>query len=142
MRRKARDEEAMAASDDIRLLETTADTDQRNALALRLAQAGTPGLEAVLVRLIQRPDLADKRGPLIHALGFLDCSDHVALLVELVASGGYEAAHEALQALETVDEADAEDVEKARDILDLARSVANLEPWRETLLDELAELFD
>lgn len=132
----------MASSDDLRLLETIAETDQRNALALRLAEARTPGLDLVLVRLIQRPDLADKRGTLVHALGFLDCSDHVALLVELVASGGYEVAHEALQALETVDEADSEVVERAREILDRARAVANVETWRATLLDELAELFD
>lgn len=132
----------MASSDDLRLLETITDADQRNALALRLAQAATPGLDAVLVKLIQRPDLADKRAPLVHALSFIDCSDHVALLVELVASGGFEAAHEALQALETVDEAEADDVEQARAILDRARSVANLEGWREALLEELAELFD
>ncbi|OYX05948.1 MAG: hypothetical protein B7Z12_02095 [Caulobacter vibrioides] len=132
----------MASSDDLRQLETIADADQRNALALRLAQAGTPGLDAVLAKLIQRPDLADKRAPLVHAMSFVDCSNHVALLVELVASGGSPVAHEALQALETVDEADADDVEKARAILDRARSVANLESWRETLLEELAELFD
>jgi hypothetical protein len=132
----------MAASDDLRQLEATSDPEQRQALALRLAQAGTPGLALVLVKLIQRPDLADSRAPLVHALSFVDCSDHVALLVELVASGGFAVAHEALQALETVDEADAEDVEQARAILDRARSVANLEGWRETLLEELAELFD
>ncbi|MCY1648554.1 hypothetical protein OVA11_16215 [Caulobacter sp. SL161] len=132
----------MASSDDLRQLETITDAEQRNALALRLAQAGTPGLDAVLVKLIQRPDLADKRARLVHALSFVDCSDHVALLVELVASGGYEVAHEALQALETVDEADADEVEKARGVLDRARSVANLEGWREALLEELAELFD
>lgn len=132
----------MAASDDLRRLETIPDAETRNALAMRLAQAGTPGLDAVLVRLIQRPDLADKRAPLIHALSFVDCSDHVALLIELVASGGRESAHEALQALETVDEADSEEVERARAILDRARNVANLETWREALLDELADLFD
>ena len=132
----------MAASDDIRLLETTADADQRNALALRLAEAGTPGLDAVLVQLIQRPDLADKRGTLVHALGYLDCSDHIALLVELVAAGNFEVAHEALQALETIDEADEDEVERAVAVLKRAKGVANLEPWREGLLDELAEMFD
>jgi hypothetical protein len=132
----------MAASDDLRTLQTTADDATRNALALRLAEAGAQGLEPVLVALIQRPDLADKRGTLVHALGYLDCSDHLALLVELVASGNFEVAHEALQALETIDEADADDVEAAQGILDRARAVANVEPWREGLLDELAEMFD
>lgn len=132
----------MASSDDLKTLEAVTDADTRNALALRLAEAATPGLEPVLVRLIQRPDLADNRGDLIHALGYLDCSDHVALLVELVASGNFEAAHEALQALETVEEADAEEVERARAILERVRSVANVEPWRAGLLDELSEMFD
>lgn len=132
----------MAASDDLHTLQTTADDATRNALALRLAEAGAQGLEPVLVALIQRPDLADKRGTLVHALGYLDCSDHLALLVELVASGNFEVAHEALQALETIDEADADDVKAAQDILDRARGVANVEPWREGLLDELAEMFD
>jgi len=132
----------MSASDDLRQLETLTDADQRNALALRLAEAGTPGLEAVLVRLIQRPDLADKRGTLVHALGYLDCSEHIALLADLVAAGNFEVAHEALQALETVDEADEDEVERALAVLKRAQGVANLEPWREGLLDELSEMFD
>lgn len=132
----------MPASDDLHALQTLADDAARDALALRLAEAGTQGLEPVLVALIQRPDLADRRGGLIRALGYLDCSDHLVLLVELVASGGYEAAHEALQALETIDEADADDVDRAQGILDRARSVANVEPWRVGLLDELSEMFD
>lgn len=132
----------MSASDDLRTLETTADDAERDAMALHLAEVGVQGLEPVLLALIQRPDLAEKRGSLIHALGYLDCSDHLVLLVELVASGNFEAAHEALQALETIDEADADDVESAQAILDRARSVANIEPWRVSLLDELAEMFD
>ncbi|HWT52934.1 MAG TPA: hypothetical protein VN113_12260 [Caulobacter sp.] len=130
----------MTASDDIRLLETIADADQRNAMALRLAEAGTPGLDAALVRLIQRPDLADRRGTLVHALGYLDCSDHIALLTELVTAGNFEVAHEALQALETVDEADEDEAECALAILKRARGVANLESWRESLLEELTEM--
>lgn len=132
----------MTASADLRTLETTTDDAERDALALHLAEIGAPGLEPVLLALIQRPDLADKRGSLIHALGYLDCSDHLVLLVELVASGNFEAAHEALQALETVDEADADDVERAQVILDRARGVANIEPWRISLVEELSEMFD
>jgi hypothetical protein len=119
----------MTTSDDLRTLETTTDDATRDALALHLAEIGAQ-------------DLADKRGSLIHALGYLDCSNHLVLLVELVASGNFEAAHEALQALETIDEADADDVERAQAILDRARGVANIEPWRTSLLDELSEMFD
>lgn len=132
----------MTASDDLRTLETTDDDAVRDALALHLAETGAQGVEPVLLALIQRPDLAEKRGSLIHALGYLDCSDHLVLLVELVASGNFEAAHEALQVLETIDEADADDVERAQAILDRARSIANIEPWRISLVEELAEMFD
>lgn len=132
----------MSSSNDLLTLQTTDDEATRDGLALHLAETGVQGVEPVLVALIQRPDLADKRGNLVRALGYLDCSDHLVLLVELVASGNFEAAHEALQALETVDEADAEDVEAAQAILDRARGVANIEPWRIALLAELSEMFD
>ncbi|MGH1560041.1 hypothetical protein ACRAWD_25030 [Caulobacter segnis] len=132
----------MSAADDLRTLETTADDAQRNSLALSLAEARTPGLDAVLVRLIQRPDLADKRGTLVHALGYLDCSDHVGLLVELVLTAGFEVAHEALQALETVEEADGEDIENAFDRFQAVHAQPDLPAWRRELLEDLAEMFD
>ncbi|WP_184717703.1 hypothetical protein [Caulobacter sp.] len=132
----------MAASDDLHALETLADDTDRDDLALKLAEAGTPGLDAVLERLIRRPDLADKRARLVHALGQLDCSEHLPLLAELVATGDAEVAHEALQALETVEEADGEQVEAAVAVLDRARGAANLEIWRIALLEEAADMFE
>lgn len=132
----------MPAAEDLRTLETTADDAQRNSLALNLAEQKTPGLDAVLVRLIQRPDLADKRGTLVHALGYLDCSDHVGLLVGLVLTGGFEIAHEALQALETVEEADGEDIEEAFDLFQKVQADPNLLPWRRELIEDLGQMFD
>lgn len=132
----------MSAADDLRTLETTADAAERNTLALRHAEAKTPGLDTVLVRLIQRPDLADKRGTLVHALGYLDCSDHVGLLVELVLTAEFEVAHEALQALETVEEADGEDIEQAFDRFQAAHAQPDLPAWRKELLEDLSEMFD
>lgn len=132
----------MSATDDLRTLETTADAAKRSNLALSLAEAGTPGLDAVLVRMIQRPDLADKRAPLVHALGYLDCSDHVGLLVELVLTAEFETAHEALQALETVEEADGEDIENAFDRFQAVHAQKDLPSWRRDLLEDLSEMFD
>ena len=132
----------MSVADDLRTLETTADDAQRNSLALSLAEQKTPGLGAVLVRLIQRPDLADKRGTLVHALGYLDCSNHVGLLIGLVLTGDFEVANEALQALETVEEADGEDIDEAFDLLQKVQADPALPPWRKELIEDLAEMFD
>lgn len=132
----------MSAAEHLRTLETTADDAQRNGLALSLAEEKTPGLDAVLVRLIQRPDLVEKRGALVHALGYLDCSNHVGLLVRLVLTGGFEVAHEALQALETVEEADGDDIEEAFDLFQKVQADPTLPPWRRELIEDLAEMFD
>ncbi len=132
----------MSAANDLRTLETTTDDAQRNSLALSLAEQKTPGLDAVLVRLIQRPELADKRGTLVHALGYLDCSDHVGLLVGLVLTGGFEVAHEALQALETVEEADGDDIDEAFELLQKVQADPALPSWRKELIEDLGEMFD
>jgi len=123
-------------------LESAVDCKTRNALALRLAEVGARGLGEVLVRLIKRPDLANNRGTLVYALSYLDCSDHLDLLVGLVATGNWEVAHEALQALEAIDEADGDDVERAFVALKGARTAEGLEDWRQALLDDLYEMFD
>lgn len=132
----------MSVADDLRKLETTADQAHRNTLALKLAEAKTPGLDAVLARLIKRPELEEKRATLVHALGYLDCSSHVGLLVELVLTASIEVAHEAMQALETVEEADGEDIEDAFDLFQKIQADPSLPPWRRELIEDLAEMFD
>jgi hypothetical protein len=122
-------------------LESSADSKARNALALHLAEAKVPGLEQVLVRLIERPGLSDSRGTLVHALSYFDCSKYLSFLVGLVAAGNWEVAHEALQALETIDEVDAGDVERAFTALKRAQAAQGLEDWRRILLDDLSEMF-
>lgn len=129
------------SADDLHALEACADAVARNALALRLAEARTPGLAEVLVRLIQRPDLVRQRGTLVHALAMLDCAPHVGLLVDLAITGGFEVAHEAVGALEGIEQAKGEAVDEAFARLGEARAAAAVEDWRRDLLDDLRTLF-
>ena len=129
----------MAGPADLEVLETLEDPVARNALALKLGEARTPGLAEVLVRLIQRPDLRDQRGTLVHVLGFYDCSARLPLLVDLVVTGGWEVAHEAFEIIDTLDAVDDEDAEQA---LAQAKAAKPSEDWRRELLDDLLALFD
>jgi hypothetical protein len=122
-------------------LENASDARVRNALALQLAERNAQGLQDVLIRLIKRPDLANSRGTLVHALDLLDCSDHLGLLVDLVVTGNWEVAHEALQILETLDEVDGDDVDLARAALGCAKDVTGPDDWRSDLLEDLSEMF-
>ncbi len=123
-------------------LEAQPDGEARAALALRLAEEGAAGLEAVLADLIGRAAPGPDRAGLIHALGYGDCSDHIDLLAELVATAGRAEAHEALQAIETVDEADPDTARRAAAVLRAARGRPGMEPWRAALLEDLAEILE
>ena len=111
-------------------------------MALRLADARTPGLDVVLARLILRPDLASNRGTLVHALAMLDCAPHVGLLVDLTIEGGFEVAHEAFSALNGVGHVEGSAVREAFARLQAARAAVPAEDWRRDLLDDLADLFE
>lgn len=128
-------------SSELLLLENVADGSARNSLALRLAEAKVPGVDEILVRLIQRPDLADNRGTLVHALSYYDCAPYVTLLVDLVIAGGVEVAHEALEALETIDHIDGDAVDDAFERFERAIAADEIQNWRRPLLDDLAEMF-
>jgi hypothetical protein len=123
-------------------LAETSDASVRNAIALQVADERIVGGDDVLSQLIQRPELANQRGTLVHALGHFDCSGHVMLLVDLVASGNFEVAHEALQALETVEHLEGDDVLRAFERLERVRGHPDLEAWRTNLLDDLTEMFE
>ena len=129
-------------SSELLTLEAAVDGATRNALALRLAESKVAGLDQVLVRLIQRPDLANNRGTLVHALRHYNCAPHLELLADLVATGGFEVAQEALEAIETIEHVEGSDVRASFEKIALARARENLEAWRRPLLDELFEKFD
>jgi HEAT repeat protein len=78
--------------ENLRRLEATADALERNALALDLSETGDPRVFDVLVRLIKRPDLENRRGTLVYCLENFDCSSVADLLVNLVETGNFEVA--------------------------------------------------
>jgi hypothetical protein len=127
---------------ELRTLEIATDHTIRNALALRLAESGTPGLPGVLIRLIRREDLRAHRGTLVHSLSYFDCTAHLDLLVDLVIQGNWEVAHEAFQIVEMIPEANGDQVEQAFTAINRAISTQNIEDWRRSLLDRLAHRFD
>lgn len=130
------------ASSELLSLESLADGRTRNALALRLAEAKVAGADEVLVRLIQRPDLAKNRGTLVHALRHYDCAPYLTLLVDLVISGGFEVAHEALEAIETIEHVEGANVLAAFEAVSRALGTNGIQDWRKPLLDDLLEKFD
>ena len=130
------------ASSELQSLENEADGGTRNAMALRLAEAKVIGVDEVLVRLIQRSDLAKNRGTLVHALRHYDCAPHLVLLVDLVISGGFEVAHEALEAIETIEQAGGDTVLAAFEKVERALGASGIQDWRKPLLDDLFEKFD
>ena len=127
---------------ELQTLETLADGTARNALALRLAEAGTPGLPDVLVRMIGRADLRTNRGTLVHCLGYYDCSDHLNSLLGLVIDGGLEVAGEAFEIIDLIEAVDGEDAERALDSTTEALDKPDLVDWRRAMLEEILEMFE
>jgi hypothetical protein len=134
----------MTANDnaELKTLEALADGTARNALALRLAEAGTPGLPEVLIRMIGRADLRTNRGTLVHSLGYYDCSEHLNFLLGLVVDGGLEVAGEAFEIIDLIEAVDGEDAERAWASTTQALTRTDLEDWRRAMLDEILEMFE
>jgi hypothetical protein len=134
----------MEATDetDLRLLQTARDANERNAAALRLADRKIPQAKALLLDLIKRTDLRDQRGTLVHCLGYFDCSDQFRLMVELVISGNFEVAHEALEILELIEGMDGDEAAAALEAVEEAIEDQAIEGWRGELLSDLLEMFD
>jgi HEAT repeat protein len=101
-----------------------------------------PDLAEALVRLIRRPDLRNKRSVLVHALGFLDCARHAELLVDLLADGDFEVAHEALLALQCIEEINGPAAERLYAKANRMQNMEFIEDWRRELISELSAMFD
>lgn len=127
---------------DLKALETLADGTARNALALRLAEAGRPGLPEVLIRMIARADLRANRGTLVHSLSYYDCSEHLNFLLGLVIYGGLEVASEAFGIIDLIDAVEGEEAEQALASTIEALARTDLLDWRRTMLDEILEMFE
>ena len=76
-------------------LELTSNHSERNSLALDLSDTRDPRVFGALVRLIQRPDLVNRRGTLVYCLENFDCSSVADLLERLVKTGNFEVAAQA-----------------------------------------------
>ena len=90
-------------TDKIKYLLSTDDKITRNSLALDLAETGDPRVMEALIELIQRPELKNCRGTLVHALEDFDYSCHASLLIDLVRSGNWEVTAEACFLLDNID---------------------------------------
>lgn len=129
-------------SRDLAMLESAADAANRNALALRLAETRHPDVLPVLLRLIEKPDLSNARATLVHCLGFYNLADHFDLLVDLVASGNWEVAHEAHGLLSSIEELNGDQVAKAFNLVDGLVRRGVQDEWRQELLQDLLSMFE
>ena|ERR1700754_54582 len=124
------------------LLESVSDASVRNALALRLAETKRPEVLAVLLKLIDRPDLADARATLVHCLGFYDYSAYFELLVNLVAQGNWEVAHEAHGLLSSIDNLSGDEVSHGFELIERLMREDIPDDWRRELLRDLSSMFE
>lgn len=130
------------AGDLLDKLKTTRSGAERDALALQLADRGRPEVKHALIDLIDRPELENERGTLVHCLGQYDCSDRISWLVELVCRGNWEVAHEAMDILQDIESSHGDDVKRGYDLLLATRDASVQDDWRAGLVDELLSEFD
>lgn len=123
-------------------LETEADDFVRNQMAMELAETQRPEVFDALLRLIRRPELADRRGTLVYCLEHYDCSGQIELLAELIATGNYEVAWMAARNLDAIEHAEGEHVQRAYRYLLAQRAGGVAEDWRREAIDEAISLFE
>jgi hypothetical protein len=126
----------------IQTMEMSIDPMERNRLALDLSETKDARVKASIVNLLRRPDLKDSRATLVHSLGGFENGDILKLLVDLVVSGNWEVAQEALILINGIDHVEGEEVKEAFSQVKRALTSQGGEPWRRELLQELEELFD
>ncbi|WP_157218725.1 hypothetical protein [Flavisphingomonas formosensis] len=82
-------------TEKIKRLDETSDHAERHSLALELADNPDPRIFDVLVRLIQRPELENRRGTLLFCLEAHDCASITGLLEGIAKTGNFEAGMQA-----------------------------------------------
>ncbi|WP_322074526.1 hypothetical protein [Burkholderia cepacia] len=133
---------AIDISGELALLEGTTDALLRNATAVRLAQTQRPEVLAALLRLIGRPELVDCRATLVKCLGFYNCVQFFELLIELVAYGNWEVAHEAHALLKSIEQLRGGAVERAFTLIEYFLQRDSVDKWRNELLQDLFLSFE
>lgn len=129
-------------SEQLERLKDTKDSIERNALAIAVAESGDPSVQAVLVELIDRPELSDQRATLVNCLGRFDCSEKFLWLVNLVCQGNWEVAHEAFDILADIESVNSRDAKCGFDILSKTLNSDTIDGWRAKLVEDLVAMFD
>ncbi|MFC4161654.1 hypothetical protein [Chitinimonas lacunae] len=129
-------------SEQLQRLKDTKDSVERNALAIDVTEKGDPSVQAVLVELIDRPDLSDQRATLVNCLGKFDCSNKFLWLVNLVCQGNWEVAHEAFNILTDIELIDSKEAKLGFDVLSKSLESCALDDWRKKLIADLLAMFD
>jgi len=129
-------------SEQLERLKNTTDSVERNALAIAVVETGDPSVQAVLVELIDRPELSDQRATLVNCLGRFDCSTKFLWLVNLVCQGNWEVAHEAFDILADIETVDPRQAKQGFDVLTTTRDSGAIDDWREKLVADLLSMFD
>lgn len=125
----------------LKILCGTADSHERNHVAMDLAETGDLRVRDVIIQLIGRPDLVNHRGTLVYALENYDMSDKFEFLIGLVKTGNWEVAHQAALLIDKVTICGPD----VRNIyLDLLEEIkkSQLNDWRVDLLKDLIASFE
>lgn len=129
-------------NDDLKRLKETKNAVERNTLAIKVSATGDPSVKAVLVELIDRPDLSDQRATLVNCLGDFDCADKFLWLINLVCHGNWEVAHEAFDILANIESIDSTEAKIGFDTLAKNFASAVIDDWRKPLVEDLLAMFD
>lgn len=121
---------------------TTNSSIERNELAIKAAETGSPKVSKVLIELIDRPELANEHGTLVNCLGNFDCSKNFLWLVKLVFHGNWEVSHEAMDILAKIDNVEAGNAKQGYDFLLRATNARINDEWRAYLIADLLSMFD
>ena len=74
----------------------------RNVIALSLGSLKADDAVPILIQLVKKPELKNKRGSLVYALQNLDCKNYFIDIVELICDGNYEVCNHALDIFESL----------------------------------------
>lgn len=141
--RKYRAEEKMPGLEkQLQRLKIEKDANKRNTLALDLADTGDPRVQAAVVELIDRPELADCRATLVYCVGKFDCTDRFLWLIELVCHGNWEVANEAFDILSEIEMVSSEDVNAGFELISSTCNSSQVDHWRAKLVQDLLAMFD
>lgn len=120
---------------------TTNDPATRNALAMIISDQTYPAGFEALTTLLKDDRTRAHRGTLLYALGAYDCSSILALLVDFVIDGSFEASRQAHTLISNI-ETEVDDQTWSACSARLRSALPTAAPDRQPVIAELLELFD